>query len=211
MRISRRTFLWLVVVVAIGAAARAWLIDVEEVPNNEMAPTLLLGDRIVLLTPATVRRGDVVLCNHPQVPGRRVWGRVFGMPGDTVAIQRGVPIINGDRVGTEVPTPPSYVLNDALTSRTYRLGIREETMGSGSGATYHVSMHSSSARMEMAPRRVRSGYFLIADNRKTMAIDSRIFGEVNPVFCSGVAIVVLWPGAGQGPTAPGERRFDMIR
>ena len=55
-------------------AARRWL-DVVEVRGRSMAPTLLPGDRLLVVR-AEARVGDVVLAADPRAPGRELIKRV---------------------------------------------------------------------------------------------------------------------------------------
>jgi signal peptidase I len=49
-----------------------------------MAPTLLPGDRVIVVTPASYRRGDVVVVEHPGRPGYEMVKRLIGLPGDPI-------------------------------------------------------------------------------------------------------------------------------
>jgi signal peptidase I len=49
-----------------------------------MAPTLLPGDWVLVVTPERYERDDVVVVEHPQRPGYEVVKRIVGVPGDTV-------------------------------------------------------------------------------------------------------------------------------
>jgi type IV secretory pathway protease TraF len=49
-----------------------------------MAPTLLPGDWVLVLTPRTYARGDVVVVEHPGRPGFEMVKRLTAVPGDRV-------------------------------------------------------------------------------------------------------------------------------
>ena len=49
-----------------------------------MAPTLLPGDWVIVVTPPTYRRGDVVVVEHPGRPGYEMVKRVVAVPSDLV-------------------------------------------------------------------------------------------------------------------------------
>jgi signal peptidase I len=53
-----------------------------------MAPTLLPGDRALVVTPRSFRRRDVVVVEHPGRPGYEMVKRVAGVPGDVVGDRR---------------------------------------------------------------------------------------------------------------------------
>jgi nickel-type superoxide dismutase maturation protease len=70
----------------VGAAAFAFVryrparVAIEGV---SMAPTLLPGDWVLVVTPERYERDDVVVVEHPQRPGYEVVKRIVGVPGDT--------------------------------------------------------------------------------------------------------------------------------
>lgn len=49
-----------------------------------MAPTLLPGDWVLVVTPERFEREDVVVVEHPQRPGYEIVKRVVGVPGDEI-------------------------------------------------------------------------------------------------------------------------------
>jgi signal peptidase I len=49
-----------------------------------MAPTLLPGDWVLVVTPPSYRRGDVVVVEHPGRPGYEMVKRLIGVPGDPI-------------------------------------------------------------------------------------------------------------------------------
>ena len=71
----------------VGAAAFAFMryrparVAIEGV---SMAPTLLPGDWVLVVTPERYERDDVVVVEHTQRPGYEVVKRLVGVPGDMV-------------------------------------------------------------------------------------------------------------------------------
>jgi nickel-type superoxide dismutase maturation protease len=71
----------------VGAAAFAFVryrparVAIEGV---SMAPTLLPGDWVLVVTPVRYERDDVVVVEHPQRPGYEIVKRLAGVPGDMV-------------------------------------------------------------------------------------------------------------------------------
>lgn len=53
-----------------------------EVKGPSMAPALLPGDWTLAVKPGRLRRGDVVVMEHPGRPGFEMVKRVMGVPGD---------------------------------------------------------------------------------------------------------------------------------
>jgi nickel-type superoxide dismutase maturation protease len=77
MRLGALT--WIVLAIATGAAARRWL-DVVEVRGRSMAPTLLPGDRLLVVRMHRAPRvGEVVLAPDPREPKRELVKRVAGV------------------------------------------------------------------------------------------------------------------------------------
>jgi nickel-type superoxide dismutase maturation protease len=54
------------------------------IEGPSMAPTLLPGDWVLVVTPRSYRRGDVVVVEHPGRPGYEMVKRLTALPGDTV-------------------------------------------------------------------------------------------------------------------------------
>lgn len=53
-----------------------------EVLGRSMRPTLEPGDWALAVTTSSIRRGDVVVVEHPDRPGFEMVKRVVGVPGD---------------------------------------------------------------------------------------------------------------------------------
>jgi nickel-type superoxide dismutase maturation protease len=69
-----RALVWVFLAIAAATVARRWL-DVVEVRGRSMAPTLLPGDRLLVVR-ARPRVGDVVLAPDPRGPRRELIKRV---------------------------------------------------------------------------------------------------------------------------------------
>jgi nickel-type superoxide dismutase maturation protease len=54
------------------------------IEGASMAPTLLPGDWVLVITPRSFRRDAVVVVEHPGRPGYEMVKRLVGVPGDTV-------------------------------------------------------------------------------------------------------------------------------
>lgn len=117
-----------------------------------MAPTLLDGDRVLVdkraYRDALPRRGDLVVFNSPR-DGEVTLKRVVGVPGDSVAIEDGVLVVNGRRPVEPYTTPEAidtvyfgparvraasvFVLGDnradSIDSRDYGLVTQDELIG----------------------------------------------------------------------------------
>ena len=129
---------WIVLAIAAGAAARRWL-DVVEVRGRSMAPTLLPGDRLVVVRlHRTPRIGEVVLAPDPREPRRELVKRVAGVKAGGVALR-------GDNTAasTDARVAPDLVRWRAMlrywppnraTTRMRRLRALEQIEGGGEAA-----------------------------------------------------------------------------
>jgi signal peptidase I len=202
--------LWVAVLgVAAYAGARAFLVDFVHVTHNDMAPTLAQGDLFALYRHATPELGDIVVCDHPNHPEGPIAGRLVGLPGDTLAIRRGMLVRNGRQLDTDVPTPAKVRLLDRARGRELTLRRRREFLDDD---VWAVAVQDTRQPLEMQERRVREGWFLLADNR-SWGTDSRHLGEFDPASCRGVAIFLLTAGAGNGDldALADERRWSRLR
>ena len=68
------------------------------IPSEAMEPTLKKGDRIIGLmrAPGELKRGDVILFDGPN--GSIYVMRLAALPGDRIAMDQGVVVVNGKRV-----------------------------------------------------------------------------------------------------------------
>lgn len=93
--------------------ARAFLAEPFRIESQSMLPTLRAGDRVLVdkraYRDALPRRGDLVAFHAPRT-GEVTLKRAIGLPGDTVAIEDGVLVVNGRRQSE------SYADPDAIDS-----------------------------------------------------------------------------------------------
>jgi signal peptidase I len=96
--------------IVVALAARAIAVETFHIPTASMAPTLLAGDHVLVSKIAygvrvpfagrvarwrDVRRGDVVVFDHPTRPDEVHVKRVIGVPGDVVEVRGQVLHVNG--------------------------------------------------------------------------------------------------------------------
>ena len=93
--------------------SRTFVFQQSNIPSGSMEETLLVGDYIMvnrfvyapapsplaqrLLPVAPIRRGDVVVFQHPEQPELQYIKRVVGLPGDEVEIREASVWIDGER------------------------------------------------------------------------------------------------------------------
>lgn len=198
-------FLGVVLVIALiaGGVLYAFFVKVVEVGHNAMAPTMILGDRVLVWNSQDFELGEVVLCPHPQQPGRYVMGRVVGRPGQIVSFERGSLIINGQTPATDVRGLVDFF--DAETGRTERMRMALEDILDHDHRIFW--REGSEARMRRA-HRVSGGLYILNDNRTYVGEDSRTFGEVTPSNCVGRVFMRLTAAA--SPAEIGNAPLDVI-
>lgn len=118
------TLFGLVLVALIVMSTRASLADHYVVPSGSMRPTIVEGDHIVVdklafgfRLPFTdywlhsgkgPARGDVVVLRSPE-DGTTLVKRVMGLPGETIAVQRGAVMINGQPIEEQTTDVPGWL------------------------------------------------------------------------------------------------------
>lgn len=173
---------------------RSAIADWNDVPTGSMRPTIMIGDRIVvnklaydlkipfteisMATWSDPSRGDIVTCWSPQ-SGDRLVKRVVAVPGDSIAMQGGRVLINGQPLQYELTTAEE---SESLPDRVF---FTENLTG-----VLHTVAHDPQKRALRDFGPVQLGedeYFLMGDNRDNSA-DSRYFGFVDRSAICGKVI-----------------------
>ncbi|MCC6920185.1 MAG: signal peptidase I [Alphaproteobacteria bacterium] len=177
-----------------GAFAVRWY----HVPSASNEPTLMAGDVMLAdmraYADAGPERGDMVVFHRAD--GVAYVKRVIGLPGDRIAIEEGVLILNGAPVPRERTAmresagPPGYVSHATLYRETLPNGVSYEVQDSRPLGQWDT----------MAARVVGDdAYFVLGDNRDN-SIDSRMtaetygMGDIPRARMDGKARWVLWSG-----------------
>lgn len=190
LRGTFKLLLWLAVPAAIAVGIlRVFFVDVVTVGHNGMAPTLLLGDQVLVWRDAEIQHGDIVVCRHPGEAGRFVMGRVFAMPGMSLGMERDYVVVNGraperdfrDEVRFEDPSRENQ-------QNTYRLVIEQL------GNDFYWSFDDEDRPLRIRPIAALSGLYLLGDHRAYPGEDSRAFGVVQASACIGQVFLRLAPG-----------------
>jgi nickel-type superoxide dismutase maturation protease len=87
-------------VAAIGVALLRWRPSRIEIEGASMVPTLMPGDWALVVEGRRLRRGDVVVVEHPGRPGYEIVKRIAGVPGGRVGDRTLAPDeywVEGDR------------------------------------------------------------------------------------------------------------------
>lgn len=149
----------IVVIVAIVAGIRTFLVSPFQVEGNSMSTTLEDGEYIIINKLAyhigKPDRGDIVVFRPPNEPKKYYVKRVIGVPGDDVVLRGGSVYVREGSTGKETKLEEEY-LDARNAGKTFR-------HPPGSGDT-------SVARFTIPEGR----YFLLGDNRQG-SLDSRSF------------------------------------
>jgi signal peptidase I len=90
----------LVVVIAVVYTTRAFVVEAYVIHGKSMEPTFHDSERLLISKFAPrferLERGDIVIFNHPDEPGKRLIKRIIGLPGDTVKIEDGKLYLTGE-------------------------------------------------------------------------------------------------------------------
>ena len=175
---SSRAALWrsarewiAVIIVALLAAfvIRAAVVQTYFIPSNSMAPTLEVGDRLMVYKLAfrvgQVDRGDLVVFNRPpSIENSQIKDfvkRVVALPGEQIQAINGVIYVDN------LLLPEEYLGENSLTADFEPIDVPKD----------HI--------------------FVMGDNRSNSR-DSRSFGPINVDLLVGEVFVRIWPLSNAG-------------
>ncbi len=153
------------------------IVAAYKIPSTSMVPNILVGDRILLdktvYTRRELQRGDVVIFPYPDNRRIQFLKRVVGLPGETIAIRKGVVFINGEAITR--PSGTEGLASEGPPGSAYRIEPQWETSG------------------DLPPTSIPHGYcFVLGDNRSNSR-DSRNFGPVPLRDVLGAVTFTHWP------------------
>ncbi len=171
--------------VAISIVVRAAVLDSFVIPTSSMEPTVLVGDRIFAdKREHALRYGEIVVFASPEKPDQLLVKRVIALPGDTLEVRSGHPIVDG----WEVPSCPlGTVTLDGSTG-----ALEVEFLGD---ASYLVFYDGAPTPAHAGPLyAAKDGVLVLGDNRNNSA-DSRAWfggrdGNVHASALRGSALFV---------------------
>lgn len=167
---------------------RTAIADWNPIPTGSMRPTILEGDVVfvnrlaydikvpltdIVLTPLSApQRGDIVTFSSPK-DGTRLIKRIVALPGDTVAMQSGVLLINGVAAQYSQQTISPEMVAKGLQMPAMR--ATESVAGSQHTVQYLPEVN---AKRDFGPIQIAANhYFMLGDNRDNSE-DSRFIGSV---------------------------------
>jgi signal peptidase I len=173
-------------------AARAFVVESFTTGPTSMVPTLEVGERILVgRRTGTVRRGDIVVFDYPPNPQLRYVMRVAAVGGDTVTVEEGDLLINGqpppaERLGVEQRQDP--VMGEHTVERW-----REKVEGRS------YTIYRRAGPLPLLPElKVPEGHvFVLGDNRDN-SNDSRTWGTLPLDFVRGQALFIWWSKGAAG-------------
>ena len=140
--------------------------------SPSMAPTLLVGDRFTIRSidgASMVAHGQLVAHQFPPDPTKEFVKRVVGVPGDTLAMVRGVLYVNAQRADEPYAwredTTSDPVVDDFHWQRAYLIGptARDTAAYAGSRNTW-------------GPISLPPGMFFVLGDNRDNSLDSRYWG-----------------------------------
>ena len=235
-RAERGSLLRFVLLVALAAwLFRSLVFAPFSIPSGSMLPTIYIGDYLVVskwpygfsrysfpfripplqsrLLSHLPKRGDVAIFVPPGDEGEDYVKRVIGLPGDTVEVRKGVPIINGQAARRDDPRPIAIPISANSPCRTVQ-GAEPRISGTGQeracvydsfretladGGSYRVIDQVEDGFADNFPRTVvpPGKLFLMGDNRDD-SLDSRFsiqeggIGFVPMENLVGRASIIFW-------------------
>jgi signal peptidase I len=179
--------------VIFGVLMRLFFVDVYTMPHNGMAPTLIMGDEVLVWRHAKPDMSDIMLCEHPARPEQTVIGRVVAFPGHTVSTDRfGNLSVDSDRANTE--TIGTVRFYDESHKRLFMMNLGQIEYNRHRGRQYFVESGTS---FSLVTNQLEHGLYLLSDNRSDDYDDSREFGEVKPDNCTRQVFMRLRPAPKQ--------------
>jgi signal peptidase I len=208
------------IVVIVALFIITFLVQPFRIPSESMERTLLVGDFLLvdkvafapagfwgwLLPYRKVARKDIVVFHFPLDSEEHVVKRVIGAPGDEVALQNGVAVVNN------TPEPEPYDVFERAGGDEYRdqfprystddPGVdphwREQMRGLVDSGLLHVPADT---------------YFVLGDNRNHSR-DSRYWGFVPHENIEGTPLLIYFsvrePSATDTPPLPGGRLGNSV-
>lgn len=189
---------------------RTFLLEAFQIPSGSMERTLLAGDFLFVnkavygaQIPGTSarlpafsapHRGDVIVFEYPKDPSLNYVKRVVGVGGDTIAMDAGTLIVNGQRQNeTYVQrTDPHHDIEaaDFVWQREFLVD-----------ATPGQRWHYRPTRDSWGPLLVPAGKFFVLGDNRDNSLDSRFWGFVDKAAVKGRPLLVYF-SYDRGATEP---------
>jgi len=193
----------LVILAIIAGVLKTWYVDIVTVGHDGMAPTLFIGDTVIVWRDATPDHGAIMLCHHPTDPARFVMGRVVGRNGVDITLDRGRLRIAG--TFPPVEWRPNLQYYDPVAQMQVNMRWGFEQLGNDR----HRIFEREGREMRLRPIAAYDGLYLLDDNRTYNGEDSREFGPVPESRCVGRIILRVGMSEGTPPEVE-NRQFQIL-
>jgi signal peptidase I len=180
-----------------------FFVEIIEVGDDGMAPTMTAGDTVLIWKDADLSMGDIVFCDHPRQPGTFIMGRIMARPGQSIQTTRhGNVVVSGSDIDHDYEGNVDFT---NLDNQTFQMKHGQIKMGSAT----HLFFEREHRTPTIPERRITRGFFILGDNRTDPEHDSRAFGEVPVGSCFGQVFMRLSP-SGRAPEIFGQGNLDII-
>lgn len=195
----------LLIALAVGALAKAFIFDLVSVQNDDMAPALMPGDLLLAdRLHAPPRRGQLVAFERPG-SGHLLVRRVVGLPQESFELRDQSPWINGQPARRHLLASTTLAngqgSSEPAGGRPMQL-IWEQIGDVGCQVLADPSRRSR----DVPPINLGQRYYVLSDNRNHGA-DSREFG---PIPIEAIRAVVIYRVvAGKSAVQPSTERENI--
>jgi signal peptidase I len=168
------------VIAAVLAAffTRAFVMEAFKMPAASMSPTLAVGDHIFvskgLWTKIPPARGNVIVFAFPEHPEQDFIKRVIAVPGDTLAIKNGHPVLNGWTVPSCRVGAWSYSDWESSVVPLHDGDLFVEFLGDQSYLTFY-DRDAGTFTQQQGPYVVKAGEVWVLGDNRNNSHDSRMW------------------------------------
>ena len=177
------------------------------IPSHSMEPTILVGDLLYIRKwprpPTGIKRGELIVFTSVEEPDLKVLKRVVGTPGDTIAMESGNLLLNGEPLAEPYVEHGDPTKTEEMPQRDRMRIWQLPHLVIGDSTWYHPDV-SNWGPIVVSPESL----FVLGDNRE-QSYDSRYYGFVPLKSVVGSPRVVY---ASVAPSSPdGGSFFHRIR
>lgn len=168
---------------------RAFVWQPVKVEGHSMDPTLADGERLIVLSTASIDRFDIVVAKETEDGQTKdIVKRVVGLPGDTITYKNDVLYINGKKVDESYLDEYKKAFEDDQLQETYAYNTLFQQLAENSDAF----TTDSDGNTEFTVKVPKGHYYLLGDDR-IVSKDSRAVGSFSKSAIIGEVIFRFWP------------------
>lgn len=198
------TELWttLLATVLVALFATTFVIQPYKIPSSSMAPTLLVGDHLLVnkfifggngawydkfLPYRPIHRGDLIIFKYPFDANPDYVKRVIGLPGDRIRLIAGRVFVNDKLLREPYAAHDAGYNSDASTDNFPPLDPYSTQVGLLPDWSNEIANYIQDGELVIPHDR----YFVMGDNRDNSE-DSRYWGFVDRSAVVGKPILIYW-------------------